>query len=653
MYEDNCYNACPPKTKAAEGNFLCEFFNCTNYYNYAQDGCEDGIPDGYFVNDTEWNTIDKCHENCSTCRGRGVEGDTNCTKCKDGLHLHRRNCYDYCKNGYLSTNPRKCKCFEEKCKECSDPSLEYDLCISCNEGYFQKSDEPLIHTFMECYKNPEKYYLDNNQYQPCFNSCLNCTGSGDYFNQHCMSCDAIYSFAIEKGFDKGFQVYNCYPNCSFYYYFDNNIYKCSEENKCPKEFGKLLNGSRECVKTCADYAERKKEYQKKCYKVCPVDEELLVDKTSDICRAKCPNFEEPFEMIEEQTCVSNCTIMERKEGKCITNYYGPRSNAEVQDKVLSNIMDDIIDTFNYTYIDEYNSIVLEEKDHIYEIISSNSKVNNPKTSSLYLKNCEKSLKSYYGIPDNDPLIILKLDAYREGQTGPTVEYQIYYSFNKRALEQLDLTLCEGDGVSILISYNMTEGEEDQYNKNSGYYNDICYTYTSGNGTDMILTDRQDEFANNNKSLCEAGCDFVQYHKDLGQAECSCEAKTNLNLVSDIQVDKSKLYNFIDIKKIANFDVMKCYNLVTSFDGLKGNIGFYCFLPVFLMLLISCIIFYCKEFKTIKRQINEIVYAKMNYQYMSIVKPKPKPKEVKPKYEEPIFLQFLKKKKKNSAYERRG
>ena len=161
------------------------------------------------------------------------------------------------------------------------------------------------------------------------------------------------------------------------------------------------------------------------------------------------------------------------------------------------------------------------------------------------------------------------------------------------------------------------------------------------------------YANNNKSLCEAGCDFVQYHKDLGQAECSCEAKTNLNLVSDIQVDKSKLYNFIDIKKIANFDVMKCYNLVTSFDGLKGNIGFYCFLPVFLMLLISCIIFYCKEFKTIKRQINEIVYAKMNYQYMSIVKPKPKPKEVKPKYEEPIFLQFLKKKKKNSVKERRG
>ena len=125
-------------------------------------------------------------------------------------------------------------------------------------------------------------------------------------------------------------------------------------------------------------------------------------------------------------------------------------------------MDDIIDTFNYTYIDEYNSIVLEEKDHIYEIISSNSKVNNPKTSSLYLKNCEKSLKSYYGIPDNESLIILKLDAYREGQTGPTVEYQIYYSFNEKALEQLDLTLCEGDGVSILISYNMTEGEEDQY-----------------------------------------------------------------------------------------------------------------------------------------------------------------------------------------------
>ena len=664
IYDGNCYDICPPKTTPNESN-ICNFFDCPNYYNYYQNECIYDIPEGFYVNDTLGKTIDKCHENCTKCRGRGVDGDTNCTACSGGWHLYRRNCYKDCKYGYLMENPNECQCFEERCYKCSDDSLEHNLCISCNEnkGYFKKSDETAIYGFYDCYNEPEKYYFDrlNRKYKPCFNSCLFCTSGGNYNRQLCKICDPDFSFAIYNDIDEGTEVYNCYPNCTFYYYFDNsNVYQCTEENKCPDDFGKLINGTRECVKNCPDLLPSRginqtMEYRKTCYKDCPVDNKLLI-REGHLCRARCPNIDEPFEMVDEQICVPSCTIEQRVEEKCITNYFGNKSDEEVQDKVLSYILNDIIDTFNYTYIDENTSVLIKEDNdtHIYEIISTDSKVRNPLTSTVLLKDCERTLKSYYGIDQSEPLIMLKLDAYREGQAGPTVEYQLYYSFNKRKLEQLDLTVCEGEGISILIDANMTEGEEDFYNKKSGYYNDICYTFTSDSGTDMTLQDRQNEFADNNKSLCEAGCDFVKYHANLKQAECNCEVKTNLNLVSDISVDKSKLYDFMDIKKIANFDVMKCYNLITTFDGLKTNIGFYCFIPAFLTLFISLIIFYCKEFKAIKRQINEIVFAKMNLTYMDIEAPKPKPKEVKPKFIEPIFKQILDKKKKNAAtFERKG
>ena len=75
------------------------------------------------------------------------------------------------------------------------------------------------------------------------------------------------------------------------------------------------------------------------------------------------------------------------------------------------------------------------------------------------------------------------------------------------MEQLDLTLCEGDSVSILVNANLT-GNVDMYNQKSDFYSDICYTYTSGSGTDLTLKDRQDEFSQNNMSLCEEGCDFL-------------------------------------------------------------------------------------------------------------------------------------------------
>jgi hypothetical protein len=66
-YKNKCYIKCPPKTK--NNNYICEFFNCSLYYNYNQTDCINEIPGGYFLNDSYQKTIEKCHSNCRNCNG--------------------------------------------------------------------------------------------------------------------------------------------------------------------------------------------------------------------------------------------------------------------------------------------------------------------------------------------------------------------------------------------------------------------------------------------------------------------------------------------------------------------------------------------------------------------------------------------------------
>jgi hypothetical protein len=75
------------------------------------------------------------------------------------------------------------------------------------------------------------------------------------------------------------------------------------------------------------------------------------------------------------------------------------------------------------------------------------------------------------------------------------------------------------------------------------------------------------------------------------------------LLSEIKIDKNKLYTLINIKKIGNFEVLKCIDLVFSKEGLLKNIGFYLFIPSIITYFVCIYLFYKKEFDIIKKQIN--------------------------------------------------
>jgi hypothetical protein len=183
---------------------------------------------------------------------------------------------------------------------------------------------------------------------------------------------------------------NCYQNCIYNYIFDDNDnYVCLDEPGCPKKAKLFVVDSKRCVKSCKKI-KNKYQFQGKCFFACPPESRPFFNETGEFCVADCP-IEKPFEMVETQTCVESCKIMDRYNKLCITNYHGNRSN-EIHDMIMTSVLDDIIDTFDYHFIKQNKSLILDEDPFIYEITSTNCSYVNPDLGRVRLKDCEKILK---------------------------------------------------------------------------------------------------------------------------------------------------------------------------------------------------------------------------------------------------------------------
>jgi len=202
-YNNRCYKSCPYGTRISKiNNNFCEYFNCDKYYNYNHTDCLESIPEGYYLNNSILKTIDKCND---------------------------------------------------KCQNCSLESLEKNLCLSCNikNGYYPLlNNDSINNTFINCYNESIKgYILDDLEYKPCYNICENCIGNKDENNIKCRNCKL-----------------NCYNECDYYYYFDeNNEYFCTGTNKCPEKYNKLISGKKKCIENCSNDKEYKYEFNGICY----------------------------------------------------------------------------------------------------------------------------------------------------------------------------------------------------------------------------------------------------------------------------------------------------------------------------------------------------------------------------------------------------
>ena len=206
----------------------------------------------------------------------------------------------------------------------------------------------------------------------------------------------------------------------------------------------------------------------------------------------------------------------------------------------------------------------------------------------------------------------KIEVNQEGMKIPKIEYDIYCKLNDTNLIKLDKSFCRNVKVEISVHVILTENI-DKLNTSSDYFNDICYTSTSDSGTDILLKDRKNEYINNNKAVCQDGCDFSKYDYNTLKAICSCEVKESSSSFATMNIDKEKLFkNFVDIKNIANINILKCCKVLFSQNGIKRNIGFFIIIPIIIFHFIFILLFYNRNLSIIKNMIKDIFFGITNW-----------------------------------------
>ena len=179
-------------------------------------------------------------------------------------------------------------------------------------------------------------------------------------------------------------------------------------------------------------------------------------------------------------------------------------------------------------------------------------INDINSTSIDIKECETLLRNYYNLSVNETLYMKKIDIVQEGMKTTKVQYEIYCKSPGTSLIKLNLTVCENEKISFLIPIKFTESL-DKLKSSSGYYNDICYTTTSEDGTDITINDRKKEYISRDRIACQEDCDLLDYDYNTFQAKCECKVIDSSFSNFDIYINKTKLLkNLGNVKNFANY-----------------------------------------------------------------------------------------------------
>ena len=379
---------------------------------------------------------------------------------------------------------------------------------------------------------------------------------------------------------------------------------------------KIINNTNECIESCENSNQYKYEYNGKCYKTC--SNRFLYDENNNhLNKCKCK--------LDQCLACSNVAINRGLCTKCNINYYSKENDPsnlgeyincyskinkiEYYDYILTNIGQELTsENFDTTDLDKGKDKIIEKEKLKITFTTTQNQKNNifNNMTKIYLGECEIKLRNYYNMSDNEILYMKKIDIIQEGMKTIKVEYDVYAKLFGNKLIKLNLTVCGKSKISISIPIIIND-DLDKYNSSSGYYNNICYTTTSEDETDILLKDRQKEYIDKDKIVCQEDCDFSEYDYDTFVAKCSCNAKESSESFVDMNINKTKLLeNFKNIKNIINFEFLKCYNKLFNKKGILNNIGFFILLAINLFHILSILIFIIHQFSAIINKINNIL-----------------------------------------------
>ena len=264
---------------------------------------------------------------------------------------------------------------------------------------------------------------------------------------------------------------------------------------------------------------------------------------------------------------------------------------------MNELLEDII----YT---EKEDLIINLDNTLYQITSSfNQNISNSNNiSSINLGKCENILKGNYNISQNESLIIFKIEKKEENILSPIIEYEI---FNPETNAKLNTEYCNelNEYIEILIPVFINENELYKFDINNSYYTDICNITNSKDNIDISLYDRKYIYKNYYIYLCPKYCKYIDYDSDEKKVICQCSLSSGISLFNE---NNKEIYerNFTNVKKITNFEILKCYKLLFSKEKIFKNIVNYIFLIIIIIFIISAILFYTKGYNK-----SNIIYEK--------------------------------------------
>ena len=211
------------------------------------------------------------------------------------------------------------------------------------------------------------------------------------------------------------------------------------------------------------------------------------------------------------------------------------------------------------------------------------------------------MRNYYNISNLSILtfVQLELDNDNEKSFINQVEYQ---AFNNKK-EILDLSKCKDVNIQIYHSIkgginldiesisNYNNLGIDIFNINDSFFHDLCYSCSDSNN-DIILEDRIRNIYQN-YSLCNQECTYNNINLENITIACNCSVKQSLGFeITPLNLEEEKKSSFMD----SNIGVLRCYNLVFSFENKLNNIGFLIFIVLLIINAFFLILYYIKGIK---------------------------------------------------------
>ena len=448
---------------------------------------------------------------------------------------------------------------------------------------------------------PKTFYGRTNtlKFKLCNNHCKTCKQYGPSDgDQKCETC-------LEESYNNIAQGNSlCIPQGYFYDPDNDSIEQCTPENS--KFYIDIISNKRICFKDSLDCPQDYQDYNetsKEC-KYFPITKTTIVTEIATIPKTESHNEPEITQKNNNYYSTNKITETEIPTIKTKIN----KGNCSIEDLVenscsnLNYTNDDITQKIDEELLIEFNASsnqsleIKGENNSVFQLTTTDNELNrfNGKMlntnglSVIDLGNCETLLKIHYKINNDSSLIIKKYEQLTISAER-NVQYEVYHPISK---EKLNLSICDTETIDLYVPVELNEQLLELYEdlQNSGYdlfniqdpfYNDLCSPYKSQNGTDVLLSDRKNDFYNNNYTTCQSNCEYSSFNSEYKFLKCECKV-----IVDDIDINhfdkfSKKIYkNFYDILKNSNYKTLKCYKLVLNPQSLKKNIGSFVVLTFF-------------------------------------------------------------------------